>query len=223
MIKKISLFIIIIIILFNSSILANSKILNEKAENIINKQLEIKDFQTDIILEIAAFSSQYSKFNFTYYYQEPDKIYLETEDFVLLPREAIKTLQPNFFHLDRYNYKYLKTSEKFKLFELQPKENKDKYRLILWLDLEASVVKHAEIFFQIEEYKEEFAVQIDYNQIEGYSLPVYVEGKLAVPTKFSIDGKVKESKKGSFTLELSNYKINSGLPARIKKKLLNRQ
>jgi len=215
MYKKIIVLSFIIILLFNISIIASTKIMDVKAKNIINKQLEIKDFQTDIELNIDAFPGQSSKFNFTYYYREPDFVYLETQDFVLLPREAIKTLQPNFFFLEKYNHIHTKKKEGLYLVELQPKEEKEKYRLILWLDYENMLIKHAEIYFKMEDFKEKFSVQIDYTKIDDYSLPVYVKGKLAVPTKFDMNGEIKESQEGNFSLKLSNYKLNKGLPKQI--------
>ncbi len=218
MFKKVFL-LLIIIFLSNNIIFASGQTPVEKAEGIINKQLEIDNFQVGIGLEITAFKGQNSKFSFTYYYQKPDKIHLETQDFVLLPREAIKTLQPDFFKLDKYEWGYIEKRDDFHLLELNPVDIRENYRLILWIDPDNSQIKHAEIFFRIEGYQDEFAVQIDYEQIEGYSLPVYVEGRLAVPTKFSMGGEIKEFQEGSFTLKLSNYKINAGLPPAVRRKM----
>ena len=190
--------------------MAGNETINTKAKKIINKQLEIKNFQTDIVLKIDAFPGQSSNFHFTYYYKEPDFVYLETQDFVLLPREALKTLQPNFFFLEKYKYIQTKNRDGLYLVELQPKKDKEKYQLILWLDFESMIIKHAEIYFKMENFKEKFSVQIDYKQIRDYSLPVYVTGKLAVPTKFDMNGEIKEYQKGNFTLKLSNYKLNEG-------------
>jgi len=100
MYKKIIILIFISIFLINGSIMAGNETINTKAKKIINKQLEIKNFQTDIVLKIDTFPEQSSNFYFTYYYKEPDFVYLETQDFVLLPREVLKTLQPNFFFLE---------------------------------------------------------------------------------------------------------------------------
>jgi len=199
--KKIILF-LMIFLLFCNSVSASNEICN-----ILNKQLEIEKFQVDVELEITAFADRNLKFMFTYFFQEPDQVHLETQDFVLLPEKVIKTLQPDFFHLARYNYRYIESKERFRLYELRPKNSQESYRIILWLDLEDSLIKRADMFFQIEDYKEEFVVQIDYEQIEGYSLPVYIKGNLPVPTKFGIGGVIKESKKGSFILKLNNYRI----------------
>src|SRR5690554_416558 len=216
--KKIILFsLLIFFFLLNNSIFAVGA--EFKIEDIVNKQLAIENFQVDIELEILVYQGQNSKFLFTYFYQKPDKVHLETEDFVLLPKGAAETLQPNFFHPARFYHRYLGTKDEFHLFELTPKEEQKKYRLILWVDPEAKLLKQAEIFFTIENHREELAVQIDYGQIEGYSLPVFVRGKLAVPTKFGMYGEVKETQEGSFTLKLSNYKIDTVFPAAVRQKL----
>lgn len=190
-------------------------------EKIINNQLEVKNFQADIELKITTYTGQNSRFLFTYYYEEPDRVYLETEDFVLLPKEALKTLQPGFFQLDKYNYKYLREEDGLQLFELIPLDKEKEYRLILGLDLGESLIRYGEVFFQMGENQEEFAVQIDFAEIKGYSLPVYVEGRLAIPTKFGIGGEVKELKEGFFNLKLSDYYINRDFPEKIKERLNN--
>src|SRR5690554_4384171 len=217
MTKKVFCILCIFIILVNCSTLSAGGLKSEKIEGIIGRQLEIDNFRVNTELEIRAFAGQSSRFEFTYYYQKPDKVHLESRDFVLLPREAVRTLQPDFFNPVRYTYSYLRVEEECQLFEFIPVDDEEKYRLILWVEPEESQIKHAEIFFMMGNYQEEFAVQIDYEQIEGYSLPVYVEGKVAVPTKFGMGGEIKETTEGSFILNLRNYRINRAFPRSIEK------
>ena len=69
------------------------------------------------------------------------------------------------------------------------------------------------------DYQEEFNAQIFFAEIGGYSLPVYIEGILVVPTKFALGGEVKEYREGSFSLKLKDYAINIDFPANIRKRL----
>jgi len=218
MTKKVFCILCIFIILVNCSTLSAGGLKSEKIEGIIGRQLEIDNFRVNTELEIRAFAGQSSRFEFTYYYQKPDRIHLDSEDFVLLPKEAVKTLQPNFINIEQYDYSYLKAEGKCQLFHFEPVDKEEKYRLILWLVPAESMLEHAEIFFRMDKYTDEFAVQIDFEVVDTYSLPVYVEGQLAVPTKYGMGGEIKESTEGSFFLTLNNYEINKGFPPEIQKK-----
>ena len=88
------------------------------ALEILEKQQEIKNFKVDVELVISTRAGQDSEFFFTYYYEEPDKIYMETDNFVLLPKEALKTMQPSFFQADKYSFNYLGKKEELDILEL---------------------------------------------------------------------------------------------------------
>src|SRR5690554_5114103 len=181
--------------------------------DILEKQQEIKNFRVEVVLEICTYAGQNSEFFFTYYYEEPDKIYLETDDFVLLPKEALKTLQPAFFQADKYSFNYLGKEEGLDILELIPLDKGERYRLLLAIDSGNSQIRSGELFFQMADYQEEFNAQIFFAEIGGYSLPVYIEGILVVPTKFALGGEVKEYREGSFSLKLKDYAINIDFPA----------
>jgi len=187
--------------------------------DILEKQQEIKNFRVEVVLEICTYAGQNSEFFFTYYYEEPDKIYLETDDFVLLPKEALKTLQPAFFQADKYSFNYLGKEEGLDILELIPLDKGERYRLLLAIDSGNSQIRSGELFFQMADYQEEFNAQIFFAEIGGYSLPVYIEGILVVPTKFALGGEVKEYREGSFSLKLKDYAINIDFPANIRKRL----
>lgn len=187
--------------------------------DILEKQQEIKNFRMEVVLEICTYAGQNSEFFFTYYYEEPDKIYLETDDFVLLPKEALKTLQPAFFQADKYSFNYLGKEEGLDILELIPLDKGERYRLLLAIDSGNSQIRSGELFFQMADYQEEFNAQIFFAEIGGYSLPVYIEGILVVPTKFALGGEVKEYREGSFSLKLKDYAINIDFPANIRKRL----
>ncbi|HHU92743.1 MAG TPA: hypothetical protein GXZ20_06355 [Halanaerobiaceae bacterium] len=208
--------ILICFLLLSHSLLAIQAII---PDSIIGKQEEIKNFKVDIELAISTYSGQNSEFFFTYYYEEPDRIYLETDDYVLLPKDALKTLQPGFFQLDKYEYNYLGQKEGLHILELIPLDRQEKYRMVLALDPEKALIRAGELFFQMGNYQEEFKVLVDFAEIEGYSLPVYIEGKLAVPAKFGIGSDIKEYREGTFWLKLKDYSINIVLPESIKKKM----
>ncbi len=186
---------------------------------ILEKQQEIKNFKVDVELVISTHAGQDSEFFFTYYYEEPDKIYLETDDFVLLPKEALKTMQPSFFQADKYSFNYLGKKEGLDILELIPLDKGEKYRLYLAIDSGNSIIRSGELFFQMANYREEFNAIIYFADIDGYALPVYIEGELAVPTKFAIGGEIKEYREGSFHLKLKDYAINIEFPEKIKKSL----
>ena len=101
--------------------------------DILEKQQEIKNFRVEVVLEICTYAGQNSEFFFTYYYEEPDKIYLETDDFVLLPKEALKTLQPAFFQADKYSFNYLGKEEGLDILELIPLDKGGKDTAWCWL------------------------------------------------------------------------------------------
>lgn len=208
--------ILICFLLLSHSLLAIQAII---PDSIIGKQEEIKNFKVDIELAISTYSGQNSEFFFTYYYEEPDRIYLETDDYVLLPKDALKTLQPGFFQLDKYEYNYLGQKEGLHILELIPLDRQEKYRMVLALDPEKALIRAGELFFQMGNYQEEFKVLVDFAEIEGYSLPVYIEGKLAVSAKFGIGSEIKEYREGTFWLKLKDYSINIVLPESIKKKM----
>ena len=166
MLKKIIFLFCTFVFLLNNTVLSADKFLVEEVEEIINKQLEIETLQVDVKLIIRASAGQESRFEFTYYYQKPDRIHLESEDFVLLPKEAVKTLQPNFINIEQYDYSYLKAEGKCQLFHFEPVDKEEKYRLILWLVPAESMLEHAEIFFRMDKYTDEFAVQIDFEVVD---------------------------------------------------------
>lgn len=212
-----------ILIFFNNTITSANEEIYNKLYNIMEQQQQIKNFQTEAHLNIKAFSKQNSSFNFIYYYHEPDFIHLETKDFVLLPTEPLKSLQPDFFDLKNYHPEYEgKQKDSSHLFYLTPVNNNKKFRIKIWVNIPQKKIVRAKVFFIIDAYQKEFSLNVRYHQIKNYSMPISIQGKIAIPTKFSTDGKIKKFNEGYFDLKLSNYKINQGLPPEIMEKYNNK-
>lgn len=211
---------LLILFSFFQNVLAIKEDQNNEIEEITARQQEIKNFQTDADLTVKIFSKQSSSFEFTYYYHEPDLVHLETEDFVLLPTEPLKSLQPSFLKLENYDITLVSNKkENINLYQLDPIKADKKYWIKIWINLSEKQIEKAEIFFIIPSYKKEFSLEVEYSQIEGYSMPVSIQGTIAIPAKFSMNDKVKEFNKGDFDLKLHNYKINQNFPPGIMKKL----
>ena len=218
------LFISTFILINFEAAIASEPVYNQQIKKIMKRQQEIKNFQTDANLEIKIFSGQKSTFNFQYFYHEPDLVHLETNDFVLLPTEPLKSLEPSFLKLENYNINCLNKKDKnsLKIYELHPiKKKESNYYIKIWIDISKNQIEKAVIFFHIPAYEKEFSLNVNYKEISGYSMPITIQGNIAIPAKFGMKGKIKEFNRGYFDLKLKNYKINQGFSPNIMKKLKN--
>ena len=196
--------------------------IQNKIYQVMEKQQKIKTFQTDADLNIEAYS-QKSSFNFTYYYHEPNRVHLDTENFVLLPTEPLKSLQPSFFKLSNYQIDFIGSTnhkgEKLNRIQLTPKKENNKFWIKIWINTEKEKIEKAKIFFTMPSFEKEFALNVQYQLINGFSMPVTVKGHIAIPTRIKMNGQIKDFQEGLFDLTLSNYRINQEFPPDIMRKL----
>ena len=215
-----STLVIIFSLVFSFTCIADQENVQTNIKQIMDRQQEVKNFKTDAKLNIKFSGKQNSSFNFTYYYHEPDLVHLETTDFVLLPTEPLQSLQPSFFKLDNYQLDFKGIEQKdLAHFLLTPHSNKEKFWIEIWINTVENNIDKAEVYFTIPTYDKTFSLNVHYQQINGYSMPATIKGKIAIPAKFSKNGSIKKFHEGYFDLKLDNYKINQGFSPKIMKKL----
>lgn len=186
---------------------------------VITQQMQLDNFTVDVFLKVNFSSEQKSEFNFKYHFKKPDLTYIDTTDFVLLPTETLKSLHPSFFQLENYHLSFVDKKGNNYQFELKPRDPRKNFIIHLWIDRKEKYIKQARISFKTPSVNEVFYLTARYKKMDTFSMPVEVEGNLAIPTKFNSEWQIKDFKEGSFHLSLKNYKINRGIPAPILEKM----
>jgi len=216
---------LVLLLMLSAAGSANTEQQNARqvCEKIISRQMGIDNFQVDISMEVSFSSEQRSSFKFTYYFQQPDLVHVRTTDFVLLPTDSLKAMQPGFFQLENYQLRYKQRVQKKTyeghVFELIPRDPRESYTVSLCIDPEAEMIRESHITVRMPSLTDEFDIEVEYADFGSYSMPVRIKGEIAIPKKLSHHGEMKDFSRGAFELKLHNYRINQGLPARVKKKL----
>ena len=158
------------------------------------------------------------------YFKQPDKVFIKSEGFALLPREGIFQ-NPARFNEENF-YMELVATEKvdsvmtYKM-ELIPRTEETMARKItLWIEPEKWVIRRLE---SISWQGQKTEVRFNYTKVQSeYWLPAEtianltisgfrgMAGMMQMPKNSDINS--NEGRTGKLTIRFSNYKINRGLP-----------
>jgi outer membrane lipoprotein-sorting protein len=194
----------------------------------VKKEFEkIDDYQVDIKIKIDVDFLKMPDREATIYYKKPDKFYIDSENFTMLPKSGM-----NFSPLSFLNYKYSsfyvkedtingRQADEIKVIPLEG--NADVIISTLWIDTQRNIILKVE---SSKKPQGTFTIDLEYLKTnEGFWLPsslVFVftiEGSLyqamsreSIQKELKSADKPDEQKTGKVYLTYSNYKVNIGLP-----------
>ena len=218
----------ILIIIFSSSLVHLQPKDPEAILEGVKKEFEkIEDYQVDVKIKIDVDFLKMPDREATIYYKKPDKFYIDSENFTMLPKSGL-----NFSPFGFLNYKYTSFYEKedtinsrqtyvIKVIPLEG--DADVIISTLWIDTKRNIILKVE---SSKKPQGTFTIDLDYLKTsEGFWLPsslvftFTIEGSLyqamsRESIQKEIDSKIKseEKKTGKVYLTYSNYEVNIGLP-----------
>ena len=218
---------ILIFIFFSSIVHLQPKDPETILEGVKKEFEKIEDYQVDVKIKIDVDFLKMPDREATIYYKKPDKFYIDSENFAMLPKSGL-----NFSPFGFLNYKYTSFYEKedtingrqtyvIKVIPLEG--DADVIISTLWIDTKRNIILKVE---SSKKPQGNFTIDLNYLKTsEGFWLPYSlvftftIEGSLyqamsRESIQKEIDSKIKseEKKTGKVYLTYSNYKVNIGLP-----------
>jgi len=192
---------------------------------------KIEDYTVDVKIKVDVDFLKIPEREAKIYYKKPDKIHVESEGFVMLPKEGL-----NFSPLSLLNSNYTSfyvrqdtidgiVTSVIKVIPLDGKS--DVILSTLWIDTKRNIIKKIESSRKPEGT---FTIDLDYLRTDkGFWLPssmvfTFTFDRSVLPRNFNFDNdselkkEIQDSTKshtGKVILDYSNYKVNTGLPDKI--------
>lgn len=160
------------------------------------------------------------------FFEQPDKVHLESKGFAMLPREGVlinpNRFNPDDFYMSVLGKEMLGSREIFKL-ELVPRREGIRVRkMILWIDSVRWIIlktdsitwqgQSVEVEFQYEHFLNRYwlpvkaVAEVDLASFKGFSSfhdrPDWDQSRRTEP----------EERKGTITIRFHDYRINEGIP-----------
>ena len=217
----------LIVILFSSVLHLQPKDPEAILESVKKEFDKIEDYQVDVKIKIDVDFLKMPDREATIYYKKPDKFYIDSENFTMLPKSGL-----DFSPIGFLNYKYTSFYEKedtvngrqtyvIKVIPLEG--DADVIISTLWIDTRRNIILKVE---SSKKPQGTFTIDLDYLKTnEGFWLPssliftFSIEGSLyqamsreSIQKEIDSTNKSEEKKTGQVFLTYSNYKVNIGLP-----------
>ena len=184
---------------------------------------KIKDYTVDLHAVINMEDVHIPPMDVKVYFKQPDKVFIKSDGFAMLPREGIlqnpgKFNQENFY-IELTGQEILDSVQTYKL-ELIPRNEETMARKIkLWIDSEKWTIKRLEstswqgqkttINFIYEKIQDKYWLPI--RTIADISLTGFVGFGQMMEMQKKRDLDSKKERTGKLVIHFSNYKINKGL------------
>jgi len=187
---------------------------------------EIRDYAVKVHAEIDMEKVRVPPMNVEVYFKQPNKIWMKSKGFAMLPREGI-FLNPNRFNGENFymsllGKETLGQTEAY-IIEFVPRKEEIKVRkLTMWVDSERWIPMRVHTMSLRGQ-----TVKIDFEYAmfhEKYWLPIRIIAKLNMadfkgfpthrgfPRNEGDDMNESQPKEGKMAIEFSDYRINIGLP-----------
>jgi outer membrane lipoprotein-sorting protein len=215
------------ILLVSISIFSQAKNPESILERVKAELKKIEDYKVDVKIKVDVYFLKMPDREATIFYKQPDKIHIESEGFVMLPKEGLN-FSPLGLLKSKYSAFYERedtikgiTTSKIKIIPLE--SSSDVILSTLWIDTRRNII------VRIESSRKPlgtFVIDLDYLKIEQeYWLPssmvfTFSIDRSVLPRGFNVDAD-SESRKaledstktetGTVYLNYSNYKVNTGL------------
>jgi len=216
----------ILFILFYLLIFPQSKDPDKILENVKEEFGKVEDYVVDVSIKVDIPFLKMPERKARIFYKKPDKYYIDSEGFALLPKEGM-----NFSLLTLLNSEHSALYEgeeningiNAALIKIIPlDENRDVLRSTLWIDASRNIILKAESYL-----KQAGIITIEFDYLktsEGFYLPSQMTFIINAPRMFFSsrlnkgpfkDNSEKEdsvkTEEGKVYITYSNYKVNKGL------------
>ena len=185
----------------------------------VKKQFDlVTDYTVDLKITVDMEKMQIPEMLVKLYFKKPDKVYVESKSFSMVPRDAVGMNPAQF--IDKFDATLMETQQKdgVSLYKIKlvskPEKGKPARESYIWVDGDRWVVTHFES--SPSEVRKVIA-DLEYEKIGGkYILPSKVE--LRMETQQSADSTAEKMyppqrmpRKGKTVILYSDYKVNTGL------------
>ncbi len=195
-------------------------------DNVKKTFSKIKDYEVSVDIKLDVSFLKVPETHATIYYKQPDKIYIASKDFALLPKGALDFSPAGFM---KGNYTALFDREeiydgtKTVVIKTIPLgESSDIVLTTFWIDPSKNIIRKVEVSTKVNGT---FTIELKYDANSGYvQLPSSLVfkfniSKLNIPKRFTNQDESEQSKNyskksatGTVYIVYSNYKVNRGLP-----------
>lgn len=218
--KKINI-ILILFLVFTSSIIAQDFTVDQIFKNMKDKFNQVNDYTAEIEANVNLEKIRMPKVKITVYFKQPDKYHYESKNFALLPKGGIN-FNPLDYSKEKYSQKLLgkeilNNTNTYKI-EVIPKESKKNMliqKTYLWVDIENFVVKRI-----VNEKENSFKSIIDFTH-KTFENKYYLPSLIKITYETIPSSEIESEKpkgvrnfkyqKGDISLTFTKYLINTGL------------
>ncbi len=217
-----------LLILFTVSLIVTGEEPDLTAPRIIEKIQQhfsvIKDYTVDLHAVINMEDVHIPPMDVKVYFKQPDKVFIKSDGFAMLPREGVfqnpRKFNKENFYMELTGHVVIDSVKTYKL-ELIPRNEETMARKIkLWIDSEKWTIKRLE---SISWQGQKTEIRFTYEKIQNdYWLPVQTIADLTMTgfmgfgrmmkMKKNSETESKKERRGKLIIHFSNYKINKDLP-----------
>ncbi|MBD3289021.1 outer membrane lipoprotein-sorting protein [candidate division KSB1 bacterium] len=224
---KYAIYIFVLITQISSASIVNGEEPDLAASEIIHKLREnfskIRDYTVDLHAIIEMEDVHIPPMDVKVFFKQPDKIFIKSDGFAMLPREGIIQNPAKFnednFYMDVLAVEMIDSAMTYKL-ELIPRTDESMARkIIIWVEPEKWVMKRLE---SISWQGQKTVMKFDYQKVQNeFWLPSKTIANLTLSGFTGLGGMMqmqqrneidsKKERKGTLIITFSDYDINSGL------------
>lgn len=217
--------VLIIILSFNFLSFTQTKDAIEIINNVKNKLENVDDYQVEVNINVDMEFLRIPSVSAKIYFKKPDLMKIDSEDFAIIPKEAISFSPTKFFN-NNYQAIYIRSDslnahavDIIKIIPLQ-----DSLKIVLsslWIDKNEHLIRKLET---TTKNRGTFTANLNYNEMAEFGLPskvvftfniseTQIPDLLSGENKENVKSPVKQSKNltGIINIEYSNYLVNTGL------------
>ena len=213
---------VFLLIISCSVVTAQSNNPDEIIENLKSEFERVKDYKADVSIKINASMLKVPKMNAVFYFKQPDKTYIESTSFAMIPKQGVN-FSPVSFLSGKYNLIFARKENidgrELTVIKIIPL-NEDSGVLLttIWVDQVKKVIRKLE---STTKTSGTFNIDFNYDEKMEYPLPSKIVfsfnlDKMGLPQNQKDKSKRRRRRisgiKGKVILTYSNYKVNTDLP-----------
>jgi len=180
----------------------------EMVQRALNQTSQVQDYSATVYVSIEAPNVNMPRRSVKVYYKRPDKVHVESEGIVVIPRDALMmgnlAMHLNDFASASFVAEGVLSGRPVWCIKLAPRDTgAGDGRVLLWIDTERYLLLKSEIW---RGGKRQLSVRFNHRQVSGRWMPRTINTSVAKGALAGREGPAQ------IDLEFVGYRVNTGLP-----------